>query len=369
MGRSLLVLVGMMLGCVAATAVAQPRTWQYTGGGRWAAQQRGPTTRPSTRPVVNPLLDRVQQLLDARRGQAAHDIVLDWLKRNPNAPDRDRGLYLLAQAYFQVGDRIWCFYQCDELLDKLPDSRLYFPALELQYRVADSFLNGFRKTFLGLPILSMEDEAIEMLFRIQERSPGSPIAERALLRTGDYYYHTSQFDLAADAYGAFARSFSRSPQVPRVKLQQAFATLAQFRGPRYDATPLIDSRAMFREIIERYPNLGRDENLPEFIDRIDNTLASKLYIEADFYLRTNQPRAAVFIYRMLIKTYPNSRDAAMAKNDLAKMPASALASPTPPAATPLPPTSEPTFPVNPGLPAVTPPTPADSGLRRGAFSP
>jgi outer membrane assembly lipoprotein YfiO len=257
-------------------------------------------------------------------------MVLKWLKDNPSAPDRDRGIYLLAEAYFEVGDRVWCFYEADELLEKHPESRLFFPALELQYRVADAFLNGYKKKLLGLPIVGMEDEAIEMLYRIQERSPGSPIAERAMLRTADYYYHSAQFDLAADAYGAYVRSFPRSPDVPRVRLQQAFANLAQFRGPKYDATPLIDARAMFRDIIQRYPDLAREENLSEFITRIDNTLAIKMYWTADYYTRVGQPRAAVFVYRSLINTYPSAPEAALAKRQLQRMPSYALAQPDAP---------------------------------------
>lgn len=357
MARCLL-LLATILGLFGSNALAQSQTWEYRHGQWVQTQTRQPTVRPSTQPVVNATLDRAQQLLDARQGEKAHDIVLNWLKSYPNAADRDRGLLMLAQCYFLDGDRIWSFYQCDELLDKYPDSRLFFSALELQYRVADDFLNGHKKKFLGFPIMSMEEEAIEMLFRIQERSPGSPIAEQALMRTADYYYHTSQFDLAADAYGAFARSYTRSPQVPRVLLQQAFATLAQFRGPRYDATPLIDARAMFRDIIERYPRMAQDEALPAFIDRIDNTLAAKMYIDADFYRRTNQPRAAVFMYRTLIKTYPNSRDAAVAQRDLKKFPAWALAEPPPPTATLPPPTTQPDLPAGPALP------PAVAPLRR-----
>ncbi len=202
--------------------------------------------------MANATLDRVQQLFDGRRYREAHDIALEWIKANPKAPDRDRGILLLAETYYVNGDRMWCFYECDELIENYPDSKLFFAALELQYRVADAFLSGYRKKFLGLAVVPMEDTGIEMLFRVQERSPGSPIAEKSLLRTARYYYQSSQFDLAADAYGAFIRIYPRSPEVGRVRLRQAHANFAQYHGPRYDATPLLDARAQFAEVQTRH---------------------------------------------------------------------------------------------------------------------
>ncbi|MDB5290654.1 MAG: hypothetical protein JWL69_1895 [Phycisphaerales bacterium] len=329
MGRTAFFLIAM-LGCLVVVpyAGAQPKTWEYGGAGQWKEAQKSPDSRPAA--VSNPTLDRAEQLLDARRSEQAHDILLDWVKNNPVAPDRDRGLLLMAKAYYANGDRMWCFYQCDELLDNYPDSKLYFPALELQFRVADAFLNGYKKRFLGLPIIDMGDTAIEMLFRIQERSPGSPLAERALLRSADYYYHTIQYDLAADAYGAFVRIYPRSPEVPMARLRQAFANNAQFRGPKYDATPLLDARAQFQDVQVRYPELAEKANVRQLIEDIDAQLAAKAYYDADYYRRTFQYKAAVFLYRQVILSYPNSRDAQMAKRQLNEMPAWALNQPPPP---------------------------------------
>lgn len=313
----------------ASTAHAQQKTWQYKGEGQWREAPRA-SSPVSAGPIANRTLDQAERLLDARRLDDAHDLILNWLNSHPKAPDRDRGIYLLAEEYFAAGDRVWCYYECDELVNDHPDSRLFFPALALQYKVADAFLNGYKKTFLGLPIISMKEEAIEMLYRIQERSPGSPIAERSLLRTADYYYRSSQFDLAADAYGAFLRSYPHSPQVARAKLRQAYSNFAQFRGPRYDATPLIDARAQFQDIIARYPEVARQEGLQAFIDRIDEQLARKIYLRADFYKRTHELRAAVFVYRTVVQQYPNAPEAASARKELKKMPQWALNQPNPP---------------------------------------
>jgi outer membrane assembly lipoprotein YfiO len=214
-------------------------------------------------------------------------------------------------------------------MDEMPESRLFSLALDKQYQIADAYLKGYKSRFLYMAVISREDEAIEMLYRIQQRSPGSTLADRALLRTADYYYENADYDLAADAYAAYAKSYPRSPKVPQVKLKQAFANLAQFRGLRFDGTPVVDARAQLTEIIATYPQLAEEQNLREIIDRIDTSFARKLYVTADFYRRTNSPIAAVYTYRFLISAYPDSAEAATAKDDLAKMPQWALESAPP----------------------------------------
>jgi outer membrane assembly lipoprotein YfiO len=320
----------------AAIVSAEPPTSQvseYAGHGQWRDVTPPPTAAAASDVIADSTLDEVERLLEANQIHDAHQLISPWLKQNPNAADRDRGLFLLAEIYFAQDDRITAFYHLDELMDKYPASRFFGVALQKQYDIADAFLNGYKRRFLGLHILSAEDEAIEMLYRIQERSPGSAMAERALLRSADYYFRSSQFDLAADAYGAFAKSYSRSPDVSYVKLRQAFSYLAQFRGVRYDATPLLDARAKFTEVIAQFPDLAAEENLRDRIDRIDRTLAEKLYITADFYARTSKPKAAVYVYRYLIETYPATPAADDANRALARLPAydKTEAPPPPPA--------------------------------------
>jgi outer membrane assembly lipoprotein YfiO len=332
------------VGCLLCSSLAraEPKAWQLGDSGRWT---QSPTTTKSDGPVVNPFLDRAQQLFNSRDYQFVHDILLDWLLKNPKAPDRPRALLLMAQTYFELGDRLECFYQGDELIDNYPDSKLFFPTLELQYRVADAYLSGYKNKFLGLRIVPMDDTAIEMLFRIQERAPGSPLAEKALARSADFYYRTSQFDLAADAYGAFVRIYPRSNEVARARLRQAYSNFAQFRGPRYDGTPLLDARTQFLGIQARDPELAREEGVQQFIDRIDEQLAAKLVVNAQYYERVGEPKAAVFVYRSLVQRYPASREAVAARKILEKMPASTLTDPWPPqSAAQLPaPTTRPTF--------------------------
>lgn len=315
---------------MATAAHAEPQAYQFnSGSGQWTLTQSPRPTAPVA--PADPALDRLQQLFDGRDYGRVHDELLAWLKANPKAADRDRAILLMAEVYYVQGDLTTSFYQCDELLENFPDSRLFFPTLDLQYHVADAFLSGYKEKFLGMAIVPMEDTAIDMLFRLQERAPGSPIAERSLQRTADYYYASREYGLAADAYGAFIRIYPRSPNTPRARLRQAYSNFAQFHGPKFDVTPLLDARTEFQDIQVRSPEFARAENLQRYIDRIDVLLAQKILIDGDYFNRVNQPKSAVFEYRELIQRYPSSPEAATARNTMARMPAWTKADPPPPA--------------------------------------
>lgn len=323
--RMLVVLGGAVL-ALQTGALSAPRVSELTDQG-W--QEVSPSA-PDETPAVDPALVRIDELLQQSRHHSARSLAVQWLKAHPfGTPHRDLALFLMAEALYQEGDRLRSFYYLDELMDEYPGSQLFYRALEKQYQIADAYLRGYKRRFLLLPIIPAEDEAIEMLYRIQQRSPGSPLAEKALLRTADYYFASADYDLAADAYAAYARNYPRSPEIPRVMLREAYSNFAQFRGLRFDATPLVNARSELIEIMGRYPELAAQENLPALVERIDQTFAQKVLVTADFYRRTGEPTAAAWNYEFLLKTYPDGPEAAVARERLAKLPEDARTSAQP----------------------------------------
>jgi outer membrane assembly lipoprotein YfiO len=333
MPRSPLLILGvfyLLPSILSDSAIAQDLSWELRGD-RW--QQ---VDNPTGTTIPDETLERVETMLQNKQYQSARRLAVNWIKsKQPKkgattqpsqlvapTPNRDRAIYLLGMANYHIGNRIMAFYNFDELLDYYPASRYFYPALQQQYEIADQFLRGYKRRFLGFRVLGAETEAAEMLYRVQQRAPGSPVAEQALLRTADYYYASGQFDLAADAYGAYVRSYPRSPYLARVRLRQAFAALAQFRGVRFDATPVIDARQQLTDLATAFPRVAEEENIGAILRRIDASLARKIYWTADFYRRTGKPRAAVYYYRYLERTYPGSREADSATRALERMPAS-----------------------------------------------
>jgi outer membrane protein assembly factor BamD (BamD/ComL family) len=117
--------------------------------------------------------------------------------------------------------------------------------------------------------------------------------------------------------------------VPQVKLRQAFSSLAQFRGIRFDPTTALDARSELSDILMAYPDLAKEENVTSVIQKIDETLAAKLLQRADFYRRTHEPKAAVYAYRYLLVVFPKTPQAMSAREALAHFSKADLDQPEP----------------------------------------
>jgi outer membrane assembly lipoprotein YfiO len=317
----------LLIACltVSPTLAAEPpqQVWEFRDG-NWST-----AVAADAQPASDDTLDAVDALLSRGQHREARKLALKWEKANRASPIRDRVLYQIAQAYFQYGDRHRSFFHLDELMDTYPQSRFFYPALELQYRIADEYLNGYKQRVFKTPAVRVTGEAIEMMYRIQQRSPGSPLAEKALLRTADFYFADANYELASDTYAAYARAYPRSPAVPRVRLRGAYSSLAQFRGLRYDATPLVDARTQFQTIVADYPDLAAEENLPDVLARIETTFARKGNVTGDFYRRTNAPNGAAYHYQHVATNFPGSPEATDATKALSALPEAARAAVSP----------------------------------------
>ena len=292
-------------------------TWQLGDGG-WARVNNLPAGGPTL--ALDPALREIQSVMARRDYSASRKQLIDWLRANPTSPQRDVALMMMARTLNARGERMRAFYYCDELLDTCADSPLYSQALQFQYEIADNYLKGTRDRFWGMRLIDRKDDGVEMLFRIQQRSPGSPVSEKALLRTADHYWTSGDFDLAADAYDAFGNSFPRSPFANEVKLQEARANLAQYNGPRFDATPLINAREQLVQIGTQDPLFARQNDIEALISESERQLARKLVISADFYKRTGKPDVRKHLLNRLVREFPGTPEAQNARAELGLTP-------------------------------------------------
>lgn len=304
------VVCGMLAGLWAAGSARAGSEWK---DGRWVR-----TPSPAAGTAAGEV-EQIRQYVGRGKEGTAVKAAEKFLKKHATGELREDAMMLAGQAEFNRGRYYQAFGWFEKLLKEFPNGKFFERALDREYRVGDAFLRG-RKRIAGKVFrLPAADEGVEILTRIAEHSPGSALAEKALLRIPDYYYEKGKYTEAAERYDQFLKIFPKSKKSPYVMLQAARATYALYKGPRFDETPLLEALERFKRFSELYPQAAKREKIPELIERISNQQAERLYTTAAFYRRTSKPKSAVFYYDEIIKRYPKTEWADRARRAKAEM--------------------------------------------------
>lgn len=274
---------------------------------------------------------RKNQLLSARRAilegnpQRGKDLAGAFVDRYPNSPLRAEAYLIRGDALLAMGDEYEALFEYEEIARNYPNSAAFVTALEREFEIAKQYANGrYRKLLTLFRILPATDEAQELLIRIQERLPGSRLAEQAGMTLADYYFRVRDLRMAAEAYDLFLENYPRSKDVNKARLRLIYSYLADYRGPRYDSSGLQEARLRLEDLRANEPGLAQRIGAESLLVRIYESDASKLLATAQYYLSVSDPISAEYTLRALVKRYPNSIASLEALRDipdiLAKMP-------------------------------------------------
>ncbi|MEM8739830.1 MAG: outer membrane protein assembly factor BamD, partial [Planctomycetota bacterium] len=84
------------------------------------------------------------------------------------------------------------------------------------------------------------------------------------------------------------------------------ASLARFRGPRFDTTGLLEAQQRLREYRDAYPAAADRIGAEALEVRINESLALRDLTNADWYLKRGKRVSAAVLYRRVIQEYPQS---------------------------------------------------------------
>ena len=275
-------------------------------------------------------LVEVRRALSLQEPARAFNLVNGFIERNPFSRWRPEALLLRGDARVALGDEYEALMDYEEIARRYPGSAPFVPALEREYEIAKAYAGGLRRKFFGtFRILDASDDAEELFIRIQERLPGSALAERAGMSLADFYFERRDLFMAAEAYDLFIQNYPRSTQIDKARLRLIYSYLANFRGPDYDALGLLEAQARLRELQVTRPSLAQKVGAEALLVRVYESAAAKMLDTARWYITTGDPISAEFTIRRLIEEHPRSIAAIEAlrivPDLLRQMPASAVA--------------------------------------------
>lgn len=311
--RQRIILTALLL-CALVALAARPASAQMVWSGDGWVKPRTPD--PGT-PAGD--LQRIRELLEQGENKDVADTVEQFLVLHGESPLCEEAMNLAGQALMNRG-RYWDAYKWfQRQIDGYPNGQYFKRALDREYRIADAFLNGRKRRALKIFRVPAQDDGIEILMRIAAAAPGTALAERALIRVGDYHFGEQEYPEAIGVYEDFLKDFPLSQKRSYAMLQVAKSYLLSFRGIQWEAEPLRNADVRFRVFAEAYPQLAEQENVPAILEEIRLTLAHKLYHTAAFYERTHYPRAAAFYYQKTIDDYPDTHWAQSARGKLEQL--------------------------------------------------
>lgn len=277
--------------------------------GNWVA-----TSAPAAGSDAAVMADARRLIADGEPGKAKS--ALDqWI----NANSRGRSPYL-PQAYLlrgdattANGDEFAALYDYEALIRQFPASPEFVKAIERELEIATAYVRGMNRKWLGIRWVDGTETGVELLIRVQERLPGSRLAEQAGIELADFYYRTRELSLASEAYDLFLKNYPNSKYRSRALQRQVYANIGRYKGPAYDGSSLLDSRVLIRRYMSMYPASAEEAGLDEaLLARIDESAAAQMLETARWYLIREDPVSARSMLRRLLKKHPQSAAAGVA---------------------------------------------------------
>ncbi|MGQ0629180.1 MAG: outer membrane protein assembly factor BamD [Phycisphaerales bacterium] len=297
----------------AGTAVGTPLTRPtYTLGDAGTGWQQAEAPEPGSDGAV--IADARRALAEERAG-AAKSILDRFIEKNERgkSPLLPQAYLLRADATSLAGDEFEALYDYETVIKTFAATPEFALAVERELEIAVRYVNGLERKLFGYRIVDASDIGEELLIRVQERMPGSRLAERAGIELADFYYREREMELASDAYDLFLINYPQSTYRSKAMQRRIYANIARFKGPAYDSKPLVDAAVLIARYQNQFPAQAAEAGLDEaLLTRIDESGGQQMLISAKWYLTQSDPVSARYTMQRLLKRHPQTAAAAEA---------------------------------------------------------
>ena len=182
----------------------------------------------------------------------ARQLLDPWIERNESEENAwlPRAYLLRGDAKVMQREEYQSLYDYEMVIREFPASEEYETAVLREMDIAQRYLDGMKRKLWGLfRIEPARRLGEELMIRVQERLPGSRVSEEAAIRLAEHYYKTRDLALAKEMFDIFQRNYPDSEYAKEALLGQIYANVAQFKGPEYDASGLIEAELLLDRFV------------------------------------------------------------------------------------------------------------------------
>lgn len=241
------------------------------------------------------------------------------VKKHPHSTLAPGALFRYGKLLEEKGDLIKAAVAYRGLMEAYPQTEHFTEAIEAQFRIGELYVNGKKIKFLGVPLASSMDDAVEIFAAIVRSAPYGPYTARAQFDIGRAREKQGAQDLAVAAYEAVLEKFPNDPLAVDAQYQIGYIWLKATRGGSYDPGAPEKARTAFQDFLFRFPKSEKAPQAQENLRLLAQHETGNSLEVAKFYDRQKNYRAAVIYYNEVIRQQPDSQASVVAKQRIEQL--------------------------------------------------
>ena len=281
-------------------------------------QNTGPLTESApASPEAETAYQKAEALFNEGKFSLSYKILKNLRKQTKNQEQQERIMFLKTETVFRMEKYESAYDLYEQYLTLFPKSAKLPQVIERQFEIGFIYLTGLRhKKLFGLGLLPGTEWGMNVIRTTLQRYPYAEPAEKYHLKLCDILFEQKLMAEARLEYESFRKTYPKSESVPRALFQTGRCYLSEYLGTNYDKEPLINARGILEKFLSRYSQHPLAEQVNAYLKEIISALAERDYEIACFYLRSNQPDAALIYFNHVIKNYPETKWAAESQEQL-----------------------------------------------------
>jgi outer membrane protein assembly factor BamD len=247
---------------------------------------------------------------DSKRAIRAYKSLV---KRHPKDALAATALFRAAQLQEQTHQYTPAADSYLQLVERYASSPHFDDAIEGQFRVGETYLNGKKLKLLGIPIASALDRAVTIFANVVRTAPYGRYTARAQFNIGMAREKQGANDAAIQAYQAVVDKFPNEPIAVDAQYQIGYIWFTSSQLGTNDAAAANNAKTAFQDFLFHYPKSEKAAQARKNLDILEHKQTNNSFKVAKFYDKQKYYRAAVIYYNEVIRQQPGSEESNQAK--------------------------------------------------------
>jgi outer membrane protein assembly factor BamD (BamD/ComL family) len=244
--------------------------------------------------------------------------------RWPDSSIEEDSLFYLGECYFFLDRYPKANDSYANLIKKYGTSRHLDLVMRRQYAIARYWQDLDRAEPTYMPNLfddkrpwwGTEGEALATYESVWLNDPTGPLADDSVMATANAHFVKGRYREADDFYDQLRTKHPQSEHQFEAHLLGLQSKLRAYQGPEYDGIELVDAEKLIDQTLTQFPDQLKEERerIVETRRLVQAQRAERDWNVGQHYDRLEYYRAAIFYYQGIIKDYPDTAFADMARN-------------------------------------------------------